>query len=285
MRILTVFARHGASKYPQALEELLAFQRARLPKVRHDLVVVDNALGARPEVERRDRELVAGSNRVWEFSAWDEGLAYVGHRVWDYDYVHLVTSAFRTLYTSYINRIDQPLLERVAGRGLVIGHIDYYNTPIVLLGNRTQAWIRSSFFFIPPAEIATLGSFVGIENGAEFFSGNPDQPFRQDAPISDNYRKYIIDWLTGPGTGQGVVWHSRFTINSETLPYFRAKVIAMLNEQMLAIRLQRQGSALVDATWLASLDRSSKTRGIGAFPNWRIQLSERDTDAAQVTAQ
>ena len=286
MRILTVFARHGMTKYAQALEELLAFQKARLPNVHHDIVVVDNALGARPEVQRPDRNIVAGSNRAWEFSAWDEGLAHVGHRVWDYDYVHLVTSAFRTLYTRYIDRIDQQLLERLAGRGLAIGHIDYYNTPIVLLGNRAQAWIRSSFFFISPAEVATLGPFMCIENGVQFFSGNPDQPFRQDAPISENYRQYIIDWLTGPGTGQGVVWHSRFTINTETLPYFQAKVIAMFNEQMLSIRLRRQGCALVDATWLAArVDRATQARGSGPVPDWRIQLSERDTDAVPIRPQ
>jgi hypothetical protein len=283
MRILTVFARHGVAKYPRALDELRAFQKARLPSVHHDILVVDNAHRATPAVEPPDCKILVGSNRVWEFSAWDEGLAHVGRRVWEYEYVHLVTSAFRTLYTRYIDRIDQPLLERVAGRGLAIGHIDYYNTPIVLLGNRSQAWIRSSFFFIPPAEIATLGSFVGIENGAEFFSGNSDHPFRSDAPISENYRNYIIDWLTGPGTGQGVVWHSRFIINPETLLYFQAKVIAMLNEQMLAIRLQRQGCALVDATWLAALDRTRKT--IGPFPAWQTQLSERDTDAVRLPSQ
>jgi hypothetical protein len=283
MRILTVFARHGTTKYPRALEELVAFQKTRLPKVRHDIVVVDNDLGATPEVEVPDRQILAGSNRVWEFSAWDEGLAHVGDRVRDYDYVHLVTSAFRTLYTRYIDRIDQPLLERVAGRGLALGHIDYYNTPIVLLGNRTQAWIRSSFFFTPPTEIATLGPFTSIKNGEEFFSGNPEYPFRQDAPISENYRQYIIDWLTGPGTGQGVIWHSRFTINKETLPYFEAKVIAMLNEQMLSIRFRRQGCSLVDATWLATgVDRAAQARGSGPIPDWRVQLSERDTDAVPV---
>lgn len=45
----------------------------------------------------------------------------------------------------------------------------------------------------------------------------------------------------GAGTGQGVISHSRFVATSETLRYFQAKVLAMLNEHMFSVRLRRQG--------------------------------------------
>ena len=280
MRILTLFARHGTLKYGDALAELLAFQRVRLPSVSHDVVVVDNAPENAKRTVTSDFEIIDGSNRSWEFSAWDEGLAHVGQRVWDYDFVHLVTSAFRTLYTRYIDRFDQSMLERIAGRGIALGHIDYYNDPVELLGNRAQAWIRSSFVFIPPAELSALGRLVCVSEPTKFFSEDPQRPFLEDAPISENYRRYIIDWLTGPGTGQGVTWHSRFVLSPETLPHFQAKVLAMLNEQMLAVRLRRQGCALVDATWLAAhAPRIGFSTALGPIPYWRLQLAQRDTDA------
>ncbi len=281
MRILTLLARHGSIKYGEALDELDAFYRRRLPSVHHDLLVIDNAASSGRVAPQADSRVIAGSNRAWEFSAWDEGLEHLGRRVWDYDLVHLVTSAFRTLYTRYIDRFDEALLENLVGRAAAIGHIDYYNEPIAIFGNRSQAWIRTSFFFIPPAELTTLGALVCVDEPDEIFSGDPESPFRENAPISPTYRRYILDWLTGPGTGQGVVWHSRFQLTPETLPHFQAKVLAMLNEQMLAVRLRRQGCALVDATWLATqAARRNLSTALKPIPDWRTQLRQRDTDAA-----
>ena len=82
--------------------------------------------------------------------------------------------------------------------------------------------------------------------------------FRPSAPLSANYQKYILDWLTGNGTGQGVEWHSRFGLTPESLPFFEAKASAILNEQMLSVRLRAQGCALLDATWLATRLRSRR---------------------------
>jgi len=278
MRILTLFVRHGSAKYPQALDELRDFQRRRLPGVTHELLVIDNGPGEPSPVP--GAEVIRGSNRFWEFSAWDDALASVGARIRDHDLVHLATSAFGTLYTRYIDRIDQGVLEEIAGRGAALGHIDYYNEPVELLGYAGQAWLRSSFVFLPPAELATLGSLVGCTEVERIFSPDPSSPFRPDAPVSPNYRRYVYDWLTGEGTGQGVTWHSRFVLDRESFPFFQAKAMAIFNEQMLAIRLRLQGCSMVDATWLATeLGARPSGRGRMPFPHWRVQLSRRDTDA------
>jgi hypothetical protein len=281
MRILTLFARHGTSKYPDALGELLAFYRRCLPSVRRELLVIDNDFGSTGGPE--GHPVIAGSNNIWEFSAWDEGLAHVGDAVHDFDFVHLVTSAFRTLYTRYIDRIDESLLERTRGRAVAIGHVDYYNEPVEICSTQTQSWLRSSFVFVPPTELKLMGRLGYVSDGSRFFSDDPQRPFRAGAPCSKNYQKYVLDWLTGPGTGQGVTWHSRFIINLETLPYFKAKALAMLNEQLLSIRLRRQGCAIVDATWLATyVTRVGRTALLGPIPNWRCQLAERDSDAVRL---
>jgi len=280
MRILTLFVRHGASKYPDALVELLAFQRRCLPSVRRELLVIDNDFDGSSTGGPEDLQIIAGSNNVWEFSAWDEGLAHVGDRVHDYDFVHLVTSAFQTLYTRYIARINESVLERTIGRAVAIGHVDHYNEPVEICSTRTQSWLRSSFVFVPPTELKLMGPLGYVSDGSRFFSDDPQSPFRDDAACSKNYQKFVLDWLTGSGTGQGVTWHSRFVINSETLPYFKAKTLAMLNEQLLSIRLRRQGCAIVDATWLATyVTRIGRTGLLGPMPSWRFQLAERDCDA------
>jgi hypothetical protein len=282
MRIVTLLVRHGTAKYPNAIEECDALFVRQLPAVSRDLVVIDSALPTHHQQRLGPgRLLIGGSNAHWEFSAWDCGIAYLGHCISDYHLVHLATSAFRALPGRYLDRFDADMLGLILDRGAAVGHVDYYDEPVMLLGRSLQAWIRSSFIFLPPEELRLVGSLVSICNRASFFSGDPDAPFRADAPLSANYQKYILDWLTGSGTGQGVEWHSRFGLTLKTLPFFEAKAAAILNEHMLSLRLRAQGCAMVDAIWLA-VRRVQLPPGqpLGAIPYWRWQVTARDTDAA-----
>jgi hypothetical protein len=252
-----------------------------MPLADWDLVVIDNAL---PEdhVERIGPQhvLIGGRNSDWEFSSWDSGIAYIGSRLLEYDFVHLATSAFRTLYTRYLDRIDERMLALIRARAAAIGHIDYYPEPVVVQGVQSQAWLRSSFIFLPPVELMLLGSLVSCRDEATLFSDCEAVPFRGDAPVSENYRRYLLDWLTGEGTGQGVQWHSRFSITRETLPCLQQKIIAILNEHLLGIRLRAQGCSMVDATWLATRAKAlpPAERCLGPIPSWRMQLAGRDRD-------
>jgi len=282
MRIITLLARHGTATYGDAVEAIDGLFARQLPDVVHDLLIVDNAL---PE-DRHDglgpgRTLIGAPNTHWEFSAWDRGLSWLGARMDDYDFIHLATSAFRMLYTRYLDRFDARMLGLVHGRAVAVGHIDYYDEPVTIRGRSLRSWLRSSFVFLPPSELRLLGSLVGIDDPRSIFSGDPGSPFRDDAPLSPRYRHYITDWLTGPGTGQGVEWHSRFELTHATLSLFEAKAMAILNEQLLSSRLRGQGCAPIDATWLAAQGaRLAKGESLGAIPGWRWQITERDVDAA-----
>jgi hypothetical protein len=136
---------------------------------------------------------------------------------------------------------------------------------------------------LPPAEVKALGSFVSVADGTPFFSGNPDAPFRADAPISSRYREYITQWLTGEGVGQGVSWHSKFALTRETLPTFEQKARAIVNEQLLSIRLQALGCHLIDVTWLSKMLRRYNASEVPLSTPWREQLANRDRDARVLT--
>jgi hypothetical protein len=68
----------------------------------------------------------------------------------------------------------------------------------------------------------------------------------------------------------------------DTLPLFQNKVVAILNEHLLSIRLRAQGCAMLDATWLATRARMLVPAGqpLGPIPSWRKQITERDIDPA-----
>lgn len=283
-RIITLLARHGTARYADAVSDISALFQRQMPEATHDILVVDNSLEPHDEEQLSPRVmLIGGSNASWEFSAWDSGIAYLGHRLDEYDLVHLATSAFRQLYVSFLDRFDLDGLSLLRGRAVAIGHIDYFSAPVSLLRRGSQAWLRSSFVILPVSELRLLKSLVAITDRSRFFSGDPTSPFRSDAPISAGYRRNIVSWLTGEGTGQGTVWHSRFDLDAATLAFFESKTLAILNEQMLSNRLRAQGCALVDVTWLATYAWLNDGELIGAIPNWRQQVTSRDEAAAPVS--
>lgn len=280
-RIVTLLVRHGTTKYSAALDDIKSLFARQFPDVVHECVVVDNSLNIDhvSELEPGVR-LVGSSNVAWEFSAWDSGIEHLGDCLMDYDFVHLATSAFRQMYVKYLDRFDSRMLNLMRGRAAAVGHVDYYNSPVELMGCHCQAWLRTSFVMMPPTEIRLLGSLTSVRSGLPFFSGRAEAPFRDDAPVSEGYRQNILGWLTGDGTDQGNEWHSRFKLNAETLPFFESKTLAIFNEQMLSNRLRAQGCAVVDATWLATQSLRAVARQIDAFPDWRVQATQRDNDAA-----
>jgi hypothetical protein len=126
-----------------------------------------------------------------------------------------------------------------------------------------------------------VGPLAAITDAGALFSGDPAQPFRADSPLSSSCRELITRWLTADGTGQGVAWHSRFALNEHTLGRFEAKAMAMLNEQMLSVRLRAQGCRLVDVTWASGALAGHESLP-GVIPDWRTQLAERPVDAVPI---
>lgn len=281
MRVLSILVRHGTDKYAGAINDIEDMFARQMPEIEHRTIVVDNGLPASHRQAMGDRMLlIGGSDIAREFSGWDCGVAAAGADLDRCDFVHLATSAFRTLYVRYLDLIDMRLLHALKGRAVAVGHIDYYFEPVTLFAYRPQHWLRTSCVFLPPAELRTLGSLVslGPELRDQFFSGDPEAPFRQSAPLCHQYRTYIVDWLTGKGTGQGVEWHSRFALSQDSLREFEDKALAVLNEQMFGVRLRAQGCRTTDVIWASSkLDRSGTLPQ--PLPPWRVQLSERAHDA------
>jgi hypothetical protein len=278
VRIATIFLRHGTQKFPDAQERMDEMFFQYMPEVQRETVVVDTTLPlGHLEIVRRDLAVLGGDNSYSEFSAADMALSWIADRIWSYDLVHLATAAFHTLYVGYLERFDTRMLRAIVGRPTCVGHIDCYNEPIRLLSYHSQHWLRTSFVFLPPAELKALGSLVSFRNRSRVFSGDPEQPFRRDAPLSENYRKYIYDWLTGGDIGQGVTWHSGFILTRESLPEFERKTLAILNEHLFAIRLRALGCRVVDTTWLwTQLARGE--HDVNWTLAWREQLATRSVD-------
>ena len=151
MRILTVLARHGVDIYSGAEEDIQGLFDRHLPGVQRDVIVVDNALPGGVVERRPGRTLLGGDNTVREFTAFDRAIAWAGPSLRDYDLVHFATSAFNTLYTSYLDRFTPSVVAAVSTRPACLGHIDCYNQPVRIGSFVSQHWIRTCYL-LPPSD-------------------------------------------------------------------------------------------------------------------------------------
>jgi hypothetical protein len=273
MRVLLLFVRHGGERYSHALDELTRLYERRAPRLRRSTIVIDNALPAEVWKELGpDSLIIGGDNTWWEFSGWQRAIDQLGSEVRKYDVVHLVTSAFGTLYTDYLNRFCPQIAEVAAERPVAVGHVDYYPHPVRVGPFVSRHWIRSSFWLINTFELLRLRSLVSLDTVAELFSDHGGWPFAETAPLSPGYQRLIHDWLTtDQGTGQGTTWHSRFELTDATRTLFQNKAVAILNEHLLSIRLRAQGTHLLDLTYLAEI--IDEGRPVPArCPHWRTQM-------------
>lgn len=279
MRILTLFLQYGAETYPDAERDLNAVFARCLPGVERKTIIIDNALPPQFAEHRIGRLVIGGDNTFGEFSAWGKAVAFLGAEIWDYDFVHLATSAFNTLYVKYLGRFTPEMFAAIACRPVCLGHIDCFNQPVRLLSFHSQHWIRSCFFFLRPVDLRALGSLVSVPEPGAIFSGDPEQPFLRDAPVSSNCRENILGWLTGRDIGQGTTWHSSFALTTDTLPNFERKTLAIMNEHLLSIRLRALNVKLIDTTWLATRLANGGTAAVAWGLNWQEQLAGRDADS------
>jgi hypothetical protein len=278
VRLLVVLARHGSVRYPDAIERVRRRVGRSFPGTSVHTLVVDNAevLGTHEQVDS-STEIIGGSNHAWEFSAWDEGLAHLEPALMDFDGVVLCTSAFEELYSSYLDRFSNHTLEFVRRRSVVVGHLDYYNQPVVVAGSVNQSWLRTSFVLLAPRQLRRLGALTSTIEASRLFSGDHRAPFAADAPVSSGFQRNVLTWLTGDGTGQGVEWHSRFELDGPSLERFERKCAAIVNEQLLTCRLRALGCQPVDVTWFAGRVPAGTLDVV--VPAWQVQVVGRTVDA------
>jgi hypothetical protein len=291
-RLLSLFVRYGTASHGRRdgivstvsdLHQHYHERRIAIPRT----IVIDNARA--PDAGTEDwgsHWVVPGDNTHSEFSAWDRGLAFARELGLDYDVLHLATSTFHSGYAEYTRYVEARILELMARTPLCVGHIDTYNEPVELFGRRSQHWIRTSYFFLSRSVVDRLGTLVSIDTPEALLADRADDVLRADAPISESYRRTLLDWLTGDDVGQGQVWHSGLSDVRDNLSDARRKVLAIVNEHMLSVRLREADVRTLDAIWLGHNFRRVVPLLLLADwrPDWRHQLHERGVGALALRA-
>jgi hypothetical protein len=268
-KVLVLFVRYGTYQYTDAFQRLHNWLK-RLHIHPEKVILIDNQLSSGQSTV----EAEAGDNRFYEFSGWNAILKKYPDLVKSVDVVLFVTSAFEESFSGYLNQFSPEIMKLVAERGVCVGHLDAYPEAIQIFGENSQSWMRTSFFALPARLVIEMGTLTA-ERADDFFSEDFGSPFKESAALSENYKKYILDWLTGPGLGHGP-WHSRFDLTAQSFPRFRQKALAIFNEHFLSIEARKRGCPTLDPCWVNFVLRSQSLSQIPIHTSDHEQIEIRD---------
>jgi glycosyltransferase involved in cell wall biosynthesis len=255
-RLAVVFVQYDRRKYDGALERLLALLDG-LSGIPYQVLVIDNARPGDWEHPVSSRVThVGGDNTGWEFSAFDKGLALLDGLPEKPDAIVLCTDAFSAYGDDFLGLVDANLVRQALALEACVGWVDAWPERADLFGQEDRAWLRTSLLIAPTHLLDSVRPLCAPIDDETIFSGEPGQPFRSTAPLSENLRRYLLEWLVGGGTEELTEpWHSRFTLTAETFEFFQAKVRAILREHLLSVRLRQRGTPAFDLRLIAHMQR------------------------------
>ena len=248
-RLAVVYVQYDRAKYARALPRLLSAIDA-LPAGEATVVVVDNAAeGDWCHAVSDTLFHLGGDNRAWEFSAFDRGLDWLRREGREADVYALATDALLAYGEDYLGLIDREVADERLLTAACLGWMDSFCAPCRILDHEYEVWMRTSLLFLPAAVVERVRPLAWPLDDDAIFGASWRQPFRDDAPLSPELRRLLLDWLTIPAgeeRGEAAGWHSRFALSAETFDFFRSKVKSILREHLLSARLRRLGAPCFD---------------------------------------
>jgi hypothetical protein len=246
MKLLVLFLQYGNKQSSKSFIALQNILNNQLDEFQHHCVVIDNSLHPDEFQFLQNHELIGGNNSKLEFSGWDHAIKKYNFE--SYQGILFVTSAFLEMYTDYLKYFTNSVLKYAIEQKIFLGHIDRYPSTILLKNQRLNWWIRTAFFFLHPEIINKLGTLDSDFHTNQIFTDDWNFPFLNHQEIMcDQYKKYILDWLTGNGY-DSTKWHSTFNLNSTTFDRFKSKTVSILNEHNLTLRVHKLNYRVCDVT-------------------------------------
>lgn len=240
MKLGAIYVCYGLEDYPGALDKFLRI--AASLKISSDYIIVVDNSNASPSRQEGAFFRMQANNVNREFSGWESAILNL-EQLKSLTHFLLVTSAFEQMYTGYLSFVQKGL--GLLNESRVLGHLDCYPEPVEIFSSKSQWWIRTCFYFLPADAARKIKfSFPGTE---QLFQEIDEVPFSKNSLISENYRRYILDWLTGKGYDDKGQWHKKIDLRAPGgVQTFITKAKTIVFEHMLTIQIKKLGLEILD---------------------------------------
>lgn len=180
--------------------------------------------------------IIQGSNRDWEFSAWDEGVEYLTQ-----NYTHIEESTIIFLNdTFYSHRvfteIDYLLFKKsvkkiVARKYDFAGEFNSFGESFEVLGVKSKGWISTYLFCCNGGKLKEIMPFCKVDsNFTEEIKCDQSAQKLVLKNCSENLVSHLESWFFPKNPKLG--WYKNPS-NKENSDLVKKKVIAILNEKLL----------------------------------------------------
>lgn len=191
---------------------------------------------------------IPGDNAQFEFSAWQAGITSEAARAFNPDVFLLMTTAFLNAGPSSMPVLSPDVIRRLcAGKGMA-GRVRKLPCRVPWQNTDLQSYTQTHLVLLHRDTISALGSVVSVKSPDAFI--NPrfsSQPFTDNDIWARGFDDYIFYMLTQRWHGHGMPF------TEANYPFFRRKVLSILNELTLTARVRALGHPILNLTplpWL-----------------------------------
>ena len=240
--LVILFLVYGRDHLRGGHNVLDAFVDRTFSNVNHRILVVDNQLPPGRQEQIGRYSIIGGDNNSREFSGWDQGVKHLQKKfsLGDQTIILLANDTFHRHYgLDYLDLFDPEKVRRQLEEGAMVGYVDGYPQPVHLFGLEVQYWVRSSFILIRWGELKRLLPLTIPFANKDLFFTNKAIFFREPSMLSENYQRYIENWLyRTPGVEDEFkeAWHSKKELNASNLSDMQDKARSIICEHYLSAR-------------------------------------------------
>ena len=240
---------------------------------RSQSVVVDNSGRTRTEIAGPSGStIIPGTNSSWEFSAYDEGRAWLSERAAPALWLFL-NDRFDAGSANALSLLSPASLRAVRDTRVLAGVVDRGPPDVTLFGAPVTRWVKSNFFMlsdrslrrVAPIAEWTEPSFrrlLPLEAPPSWRSDRADASLAA-SELDASWTAWIAEWLTGQTGRLSIHWYGAKPPEELAWELFRGKVRGILNEHRLTQRAEASGLAVLPLRLAGR---------IGAHPGSRLSL-------------
>jgi hypothetical protein len=251
-RVLILFLTYG-EEYKGALEKFV--KKCCCITAEKRFIVIRNDDESKPleQIDEMTFEM-GGDNSVFEFSGWQKAIESDASRSFDPDVYLIANDAFlaKQFYATPV--IVDEAIEAVSSGAVLGGNTRRFSFNAEYGKRDLSPYVSTHCFFISRQAMDGLGTMVSEKCSEKFIKPEYDSDmFTENEIWNDKLKRYLISTLTHKYHKKGI------KADREHFDFFRRKILCIVNEMLLSVRVRELGGQIKDLTPFPRFCNSSLT--------------------------
>lgn len=240
--VFVVYLQFTGAHFSSALDVM---NRKVLSKIDYEncvWITIDNSISTDVEMVRNSKSyFISGDNSAREFSGFDKGVELLKRlNPKGGDLVIFANDTYHRSYgDSYLDAITTENIQKTISNQNLYGYVDSFPKSVRGFGSEFSSWVRTSFFMVNYSILDKLLPFALTQSKDSVFGNSPEEFFKKNDLLSENYKTYIRTWLFEEPNEKSEfneAWHSKKKLSVSNFKEMQDKAWCILCEQNMSAR-------------------------------------------------